>query len=73
MLQTGKRFGVLIRTNVGPGSTLAARRRWNAAANSVESTPHQEEVEGQYHLKHELAKLRDFCSGPWLTELKGYL
>jgi hypothetical protein len=57
-------------------SGLAAHWRQDADGTllrTLESTPHQEEVEGQYHLKHELAKLRDFCSGPWLTELKGYL
>jgi len=39
----------------------------------LEVTPLQEEVEGQYHLKHERAKVREFFADQRLAELKGCL
>ena len=56
-----------------PHSGLGGKTPMERCCELLGSTPPQEEVEAQYHLKQERAKVRDFCADQRVAELKGCL
>jgi transposase InsO family protein len=56
-----------------PHSALGGKTPMERCCELLEATPHQEEVEGQYHVKHERAEVRVFCADQRLAKLKGCL
>ena len=56
-----------------PHSALGGHTPMERCCELLEATPLQEEVEAQYDLKRERARVRDFLADPRLAELKGCL
>jgi transposase InsO family protein len=56
-----------------PHSALSGKTPMERCCELLDVTPLQEEVEGQYHLKHERTKVREFFADQRLAELKGCL
>jgi hypothetical protein len=54
-----------------PHSALGGKTPMEHCCELLETTPLQEEVEGQYQLKQERARVRRFTTDQRLAELKG--
>lgn len=54
-----------------PHSALSGKTPMERCCELLEMTPSQEEVENQYQLKQERAKIHEFSTDQPLTELKG--
>lgn len=54
-----------------PHSALGGKTPMGRCCELLETTPYQEEVEANYHLKQERAKVREFGVDQRLAELKG--
>ncbi len=56
-----------------PHSALGGKTPMERCCELLEATPSQEDVESQYQLKQERAKVREFSTDQQLAELKGCL